>query len=249
MRLPVFTSLRGYEPAWLSRDLVAGLTVWAVLVPESLAYASIAGVSPVVGLYAAPAALIFYAAFGSSRHLIVGPMSATAALSAATIADLVTNDPDRFTELTATLAITVGMVALVAGILRFGFIANFISEPVLKGFIIGLALTILVGQLPKLFGIEGGEGDFFEKLWDVVKNLGDTQWRTLTVGLISLAIVLVLREVAPRIPASLVAVLFGIIVVNLFDLGDKGSRSWATSTRASRASAFRRTCRAPTTSR
>jgi len=211
-----------YDASWLSRDALAGLTVWAVLVPESLAYASIAGVSPVVGLYAAPAALIFYAAFGSSRHLIVGPMSATAALSAATIADLVTNDASRYTELTATLAITVGVVALVAGLLRFGFIANFISEPVLKGFIIGLALTILVGQLPKLFGVEGGDGNFFEKLWDFLKELGDTQWRTLTVGLISLAIVLVLRAVAPRIPASLVAVLFGIVVVNLFDLGDKG---------------------------
>src|SRR5215813_6026502 len=104
-RLPVFRSLVPYDRSWLRGDLVAGVTVWAVLVPEALAYASIAGVSPVVGLYAAPAALVLYAAFGSSRHLVVGPMSATAALSAATIADFATPGSDRFTELTVTLAL------------------------------------------------------------------------------------------------------------------------------------------------
>src|SRR5215467_12394394 len=108
---PVFRSLVPYDRSWLSRDLVAGVTVWAVLVPEALAYASIAGVSPVVGLYAAPAALILYAAFGSSRHLVVGPMSATAALSAATIADFATPGSDRFTELTVTLALATGVIA------------------------------------------------------------------------------------------------------------------------------------------
>jgi MFS superfamily sulfate permease-like transporter len=144
----LFPSLRQYHPNWLRGDLVAGLTVWAVLVPESLAYASIAGVSPVVGLYAAPPALLFYALFGSSRHLIVGPMSATAALSAATVADLVAPASQDFAAFTAALAITTGVAALLAGILRLGFLANFISEPVLKGFIIGLALTIIIGQVP-----------------------------------------------------------------------------------------------------
>ncbi|MET0325872.1 MAG: SulP family inorganic anion transporter, partial [Ilumatobacteraceae bacterium] len=95
-QLPIFRSLAGYDRRWLRGDLIAGLTVWAVLVPEALAYASIAGVSPVIGLYAAPPALILYAAFGSSRHLVVGPMSATAALSAATVADLVAPSGDKF---------------------------------------------------------------------------------------------------------------------------------------------------------
>jgi SulP family sulfate permease len=104
----LFPSLHGYERSWLQGDLVAGLTVWAVLVPEALAYASIAGVSPVIGLYAAPGALTFYAALGSSRQLIVGPMSATAALSAATVAALVPVGGDRFTAMTAALAITTG---------------------------------------------------------------------------------------------------------------------------------------------
>ena len=151
LRLPVFTSLRGYRASWLRGDVIAGLTVWAVLVPEALAYASIAGVSPVVGLYAAPGALILYAAFGSSKHLVVGPMAATAALSAAAVGTVAAGDNGRFAALTATLAITTGILALAAGLARLGFLANFISEPVLKGFIVGLALTIIIGQVPKLF--------------------------------------------------------------------------------------------------
>ena len=190
-------------------DLVAGLTVWAVLVPESLAYASIAGVSPVVGLYAAPPALVLYAILGSSRHLIVGPMSATAALSAAAVAP-------HF-GLTPVLAVVTGVVALGAGLLRLGFLANFISEPVLKGFIVGLALTIIAGQLPKLFGVEKGEGDFFEQLWHLLGELGGTHGATLAIGVVSLAIVLGLRRFAPVVPGSLAAVAFGVLLVELLD--------------------------------
>lgn len=218
----VLSTLRGYRAAYLPADVVAGLTVWAVLVPESLAYASIAGVSPVVGLYAAPAALVLYAMFGSSRHLVVGPMSASAALSAATVVDLAAQGSDDFTELTVALAIVTGVVALIAGLLRLGFLAGFISEPVLKGFIIGLALTIMAGQLPKLFGVEKGEGDFFEKIWDLITQLGDTNGRTLAVGLTSLALVFALRRYAPRVPASLVAVAYGVLAVVIFGLEDKG---------------------------
>src|SRR4029079_8954389 len=113
-----------YRPAWLRPDLMAGLTVWAILVPESLAYASIAGVSPVIGLYAAPPALVLYAAFGSSRYLITGPMSATVALSAAAVADLATGGPDNFAAYTSVLALVTGVLALLAGLLRLGFLAN-----------------------------------------------------------------------------------------------------------------------------
>ena len=130
--------------------MLAGLTVWAVLVPEALAYATIAGVPPVVGLYAAMPALVLYAAFGSSRHLVVGPMSATAALSAAIVAPFAGGDPALYVALTAALAIVTGILGLLAGLIRLGFIASFISEPVLKGFIVGLALTIMIGQVPKL---------------------------------------------------------------------------------------------------
>ncbi|MFZ0040589.1 MAG: SulP family inorganic anion transporter [Solirubrobacteraceae bacterium] len=218
----LFSSLRGYRREWLRGDLIAGLTVWAVLVPEALAYASIAGVSPVVGLYAAPGALIFYAAFGSSRHLITGPMSATAALSAATVGAYATAGSQTFVAMTAALAIATGLVAAVAGLLRLGFVANFISEPVLKGFIVGLALTIIVGQLPALFGVEKGSGDFFQKLWHVITELGDAHALTLLIGVISLAIVLGLRRLAPGVPGSLVAVAFGVVATAVFSLDTHG---------------------------
>ncbi len=214
----LFASLRNYQTSWLKPDIIAGLTVWAVLIPESLAYATIAGVSPVIGLYAAPAALVLYAVFGSSRHLVTGPMAATAALSASVVADYATDDGE-FLTFTIILALVTGVIALVAGIIRLGFVANFISEPVLKGFIIGLALTIMVGQLPKLFGIEGGDGNFFEKLWAWITGLGDTDMTTLLVGGASLVIVVGFRRWLPAVPGSLVAVIFGIAAVAIFDLG------------------------------
>ena len=218
---PVFKSLAGYQGSWLSGDLVAGLTVWAVLVPEALAYASIAGVSPVVGLYAAPAALIFYAAFGSSKHLVVGPMAATAALSAAAVANISGNGGDA-AQLTIALAMVTGLLGLVAGLTRLGFLASFISEPVLKGFIIGLALTIIAGQVPHILGVPGTEGDFFEKAWGLIGNLDETVGSTLVVGTLSLACVLGLRRFAPRVPGSLVAVAAGIAAVPIFGLEGKG---------------------------
>ncbi|WP_245553352.1 SulP family inorganic anion transporter [Nocardia veterana] len=221
-RWVVFESLAGYRPQWLRADVVAGLTVWAVLVPEALAYASIAGVPPVVGLYAAIPSLILYAAAGSSRHLVVGPMSATAALSAAIVTPMAGADGGRYIALSAALAIATGVAGLLAGAIRLGFVAAFISEPVLKGFIVGLALTIIIGQVPKLFGIPKHEGDFFEQAWGVLTRLGDIQWRTLVVGVVSLAIVLVSKRWLPLIPGSLLAVLVGIAAVGLFDLDHKG---------------------------
>jgi SulP family sulfate permease len=221
--LRLFPSLAGYRRSWLQGDVMAGLTVWAMLIPQALAYASIAGVSPVVGLYATPAALLLYAAFGSSRHLVVGPMSATAALSAAAVAELATQGSGEFAALTATLAITAGIIGVVAGLARLGFVANFISEPVLKGFIIGLALMIMVGQVPKLFGVPKGEGNFFERLWHLLGNLDQTSGLTLLVGLGSLALILGLRRVAPMVPGSLVAVVLGIVVVQLFHADRHGA--------------------------
>ena len=127
-------------------------------------------------------------------------MSATAALSAATVADVIPVGDNRFAAFTAALALTTGIAALLAGILRLGFLASFISEPVIKGFIVGLALTIIIGQVPKLFGIEKAEGDFFEQAWGVLSGLGDTDTLTLAVGVASLVVVLGLKRVAPGRP-------------------------------------------------
>ncbi|TCN46747.1 high affinity sulfate transporter 1 [Rhodococcus sp. SMB37] len=218
----LFGSLQGYRRSWIRPDVIAGLTVWAVLVPEALAYATIAGVPPVVGLYAAIPSLILYAAAGSSKHLVVGPMSATAALSAAIIAPIAGADDGKFIALSAGLAIATGIVGLIAGFARLGFVASFISEPVLKGFIVGLALTIIIGQVPKLFGIEKAEGNFFVQAWGVVRGLGDTEWRTLGVGALCLVVVLGFKRWLPLVPGALVAVAVGILAVAVFGLDDKG---------------------------
>ena len=218
----MFPSLRNYQRDWVRGDVVAGLTVWAVLVPSALAYATIAGVSPVVGLYAAPAALILYAALGSSRQLITGPSAAAAALSAAVVGNAVAGNGDQFVATTAALAICVGLAALIAGLLRLGFLANFISEPVLKGFIVGLSLTILAGQVPKLFGIEPGTGDFFERVWDFLINIDETDGLTLLVGVGSLAVLSGFPRLVPAIPGTLAAVVLGIGAVEIFDLGAHG---------------------------
>ncbi len=218
---PVAPSFTGFDRAWVRPDLVAGLTVWAVLVPESLAYATIAGVPPVVGLYAAVPALLLYAVVGSSRHLVVSPMSATAALSIGVVTT-VSSDPADVVVLTTALALATGLVALAAGFLRLGFLASFISEPVLKGFIIGLALTIMIGQLPDLVGVEKGSGSFFEKGWDLLTRLPETDGLTVAVGATSLLVLLALRRVLPLVPGSLLVALAGIAAVVLLDLDDDG---------------------------
>ena len=213
-----FVSLRGYERSWLRGDLIAGVTVWAILVPQALAYASIAQVSPVVGLYAAPGALVLYAALGSSRVLVVGPMAASAALSAATVADLVPAGGGQFAALTAGLALIAGLAALIAGLLRLGFLADFISQPVLRGLIIGLALTIIIGQLPKLCGIGASHGDFFEQAWHLIRHADDVKALPLLVGTVSLGLIIGLRRVAPGVPGPLVAVAGAIAAVTAFGI-------------------------------
>lgn len=214
-------SFTGYQRSRVRPDVVAGLAVWAVLVPESLAYATIAGVPPVVGLYAAVPALALYALAGTSRQLVVSPMSATAALSAGIVASVAGADGDPV-ALTTALALATGVVAILAGLLRLGFLAAFISEPVLKGFIIGLALTIMIGQVPDLIGVEGGSGSFFEKAWALLGRLGDVDALTLTVGLTSLAALVLVRRTMPLLPGSLVVVLLAIGAAVLLGLGDRG---------------------------
>jgi MFS superfamily sulfate permease-like transporter len=143
-------------------------------------------------------------------------------LSAATVSSYATAGSRRFVTMTAALAISAGLAAVIAGVLRLGFLASFISEPVMKGFIVGLALTIIVGQLPGLFGVEKGSGDFFQKLADLIGRLGQTQGLTLRVGASSLIIVLVLRRLAPAVPGSLGVVALGIVAVAIFHLDHHG---------------------------
>ncbi len=220
--LPILQWLANYNRAWLRTDLLAGLTIVALLVPEGMAYAELAGMPPQAAFYAAPAGLILYAMFGSSRQLVVAVSSAIAVMSAATVADLAPQGSAEFIVLTSALALLVGAIAALAGILRLGRLAQFFSESVLTGFVFGLALVIAIKQLPKLFGLEAGHGNFFERLWDLIVHLPETHLPTLVVGLACLLLLILLERYFHRIPAALVAMVFGILVVTLFGLEERG---------------------------
>jgi len=220
--LPVRDWLPHYERRWLRPDLIAAAAVWAVLVPEGMAYASLAGLPPEAGLFAALAPLLAYAVLGTCRQITVGPSSAIAAYSAAAVAPLAVGDAGRFIALSALLALLVGVLLLVAGLARAGFIADFFARPVLTGFVAGLALVIAVGQLYKLFGVEGGGTGFFGKLEVLLRQLGSTNLITLTIGLAALAIIFALRVYAPKVPSALVAVVLGIVAVSVLGLQEHG---------------------------
>lgn len=224
----LFPTLRGYRRSWLRPDVIAGVTLWAVTVPQAFAYASIAGAPLVLGLYAVPAALFAYALVGTSGQLNMGPMSSMAAMSAATVAQFAALGSEQFTALTVALAITTGVVGLVAALLRLGFLASFISEPIMMGYMAGLALNIIVGQLPSLFGVEGlgatasMGANFFQQLAAVIGQLGETVLPTFAIGLLVAAIILVLKRVSPVLPAALIAVGVAIVAGRVFSLADAG---------------------------
>jgi SulP family sulfate permease len=221
--LPIADWLPGYDWRTQTRwDLVAGLTVWALLVPEAMAYASIAGVPPEAGLYTAPLALIGYAVFGSSRHLFVGPSSTVAILSAATVGGVVASGSASFWDATAWLAVITGVLLLTLGIIRMGWIGNFMSQPVLDGFIVGLAITIAVGQLDKMFGIEAAGENVVREFLDVPAQFDGWHAGTITVGLASLALLFLMHRFTPKIPAALTVVILAIAFSAVFGFEESG---------------------------
>jgi high affinity sulfate transporter 1 len=220
--VPLWDWLSHYRFAWLRHDLLAGLTVWAVMVPTALAYTGIAGVHPVIGLFTVPLALVGYAVFGTSRSLVVGPDSATALLSAHTVGLLAVQYSPDYLAATSALALLVGVFFLAFGLLRMGWVANFIAQPVMKGFIQGLALVTMMTQLPKMFGVGEVGGIFFQRLWALTLELPHTHLLTLLVALGGLIVLFVLTRFLPRIPAALATVLGAILVVTIFNLHHRG---------------------------
>ncbi len=220
--VPIVGWLRTYPRRWLRGDLIAGLTVWALLLPEGLAYAELAGLPPEFAFFAAPGALLGYALFGTSRQVIVGPTSTIAVMSAAIVASMAPRGTEEFIALTVALAILSGVIFLLAGIARLGFVSQFFSRSVITGFFFGLAVAISVLQLPKLLGLEVEGGYIPERLWYLVTHLGHTQPWTLFVGLSSLVLLLVLERFAHRVPAALVTLVYGIVVVTVFGLEERG---------------------------
>lgn len=220
--LPILAWLPAYQRTWLRADLIAGLTVVALLIPEGMAYAEIAGVPPQAAFYAAPIGLLMFATFGTSRQLVVAVSAAIATMSYATVSAVVQPETTEFILMTAALAVLAGIIAILAGILKLGQVAQFFSESVMVGFISGLAILIAMKQLPKIFGIEGASGNFWERLHHLVTHLPETHQITLVVGIICLVLMILLEHYFERIPAALVAMLAGILISAAFSLDTYG---------------------------
>ncbi len=219
--VPIFEWLPKYQRGWLRPDAIAALVVWAVLVPQAIAYATLAGASPEAGLYAAAAGLLFYAVLGTGRQVTVGPGSTIAVMVAVTVAPLASSTGDYVT-LTAALAILIGVILVGAGLARLALIADFFAKPILVGFVAGLALLIAVGQGPKLFGVEGGGDNFFEELWNLVMDLPDTNPETLAIGAGCIVMLFGLSRLVPSAPAALITVVAAIAAVAILDLDEEG---------------------------
>jgi high affinity sulfate transporter 1 len=215
---PGLPALLGYRRGDFSHDLTAGLSVAAVALPVGVAYAQLAGFSPVAGLYASILPLLAYAVFGTSRQLIVGPDSATCALIAAAIAPLAGGDASLYLSLSLTLTFLTGLFCIGASFLRLGALADFLSKPILVGFLNGVALSIVLGQLGKLFGFTIERGHILPRLFEFVGKLGQTHAPTLAISALSFAVLAIGPRFVRRLPAALLAMLLAGTVTAAFDL-------------------------------
>src|SRR5262245_10304212 len=207
---PGLKALRAYEVGNLRPDVVAGLSVAAVALPVGIAYSDIAHVPAVIGIYSATFPLFAYALFGSSRQLMTGPDAATCIMAAAAVGATAGGDPQHYATLMVAMTLLTGVFYVGAGLLHLGFIANFLSHPILVGYLNGIALLVLLGQLPKLCGFAPSGDGFLPQLASFVQRLGATHPPTLVLGVCLLAILIALRNVAPRVPAPLVVGIIGI---------------------------------------
>ncbi|WP_328752791.1 sulfate permease [Streptomyces sp. NBC_00285] len=210
--------LLGYRRAWLRGDLLAGFTVAAYLVPQVMAYAGVAGLPPVAGLWAILPALALYALLGSARLLSVGPESTTALMTATVVAPLAVGDPGRYATLAATLAVTVGLLCLVARVVRLGFLADLLSRPVLIGYMTGVALIMMVDQLPKLTGVATTGSEFFPQLWSFLRHLPDAHTATVVFSAAVLVLLFTVMRYGRAVPGPLLAVVLGTAAAAAFDL-------------------------------
>jgi high affinity sulfate transporter 1 len=218
--IPILSWLPRYDRSWLSADIIAGLTLWGLVAPEAMAYAGIAGLPPQAGLYTLVASLLIYALLGTSRHLSVGPTSATSALLASSVATALVataaataSDPQAYATYASAFVLVTGLVFLVAGLAKLGFITQFLSKPVMDGFVMGLAFFVAVGQLNKLFGVPKPEGNTIQRLFGILQELPQANWVTFAAGATALALLFLLPRLSKKIPSGLV-VLFGAIILS-----------------------------------
>ena len=222
--MPGLASLLAYRREWLRHDLAAGISVAAVAAPVAVAYAELAGFSPVVGLYTSILPLVAYALFGTSRQLIVNPDAAICAMVSAIVVPLAAGNAENYASLSVALALLTGVICIVAGVLRLGFVADFLGKPVLAGYMNGMALSIFLGQIGKIFGFPIQSERIIPRLVEFASKLPQTHLPTLAVGSITIILMIVLRQFLPKLPAPLIAVVVAITLCQVFRLDEKGVR-------------------------
>ncbi len=220
--VPILHWLPTYRRSRLRNDLFAGAIVATLLVPQSLGYATIAGVPVQVGLYAVPLALLAYGVLGSSPQLIVGPASTVAIVSGSLVADISRDNPQDAIAITSALAVAAGIVLVVAGVLRISWLAEFLSKPIVTGFVLGLTLTIIIGEVPTLLGFPKPSGDLIGVLVRTIESLDETHTQTAVVGGLALVALFAGRRFAPRVPWGLVTLVLGVVASRVFDLEAEG---------------------------
>jgi sulfate permease, SulP family len=220
--IPGLALFKGLNPALIRTELVVAVTVFAVLVPSAMAYGDLAGVTPVAGLYVALAAMVMYALFGTSRQVITGPEATTAILVATAVGPLAAGDPVRYAALAAMVAILVGFVSILGGILKLGFITDFLSKPILVGYITGTSLIVIGSQLGKMVGIKVESDYFLRQVIEVLSRFDEWNMLTAVLGIVAMAILVIVRRVNRALPGPLIVVAVGIIASIVLDLAAKG---------------------------
>ncbi|MFZ0187906.1 MAG: sulfate permease, partial [Streptosporangiaceae bacterium] len=220
--IPIVRWIRSYQRSWLRGDLIAGVTVAALVVPKNLGYAGIAGVPLQNGLYAAAAGAILYAVFGTSRQISTGPSSGLAAVAASAVAVAGITGIQNVASFVAAITLASGVLFLLLAVLRMGWIAQFLSRAVVTGFLFGAAIDVVIGELPKLTGTKVTGSNPLQELWSWFGSLGDSSLVTVLAGVVALVVVFGVRVIAPRVPGALVLVVGGLLASWLFDLGSHG---------------------------
>lgn len=218
--IPLLATLRNYKSDWLIHDVIAGLVLTAVLVPVGMSYATASGLPAIYGLYATIIPLIAYALFGPSPILVLGPDSALAGLIAATILPLAAGNSDKAVALAGMLAILTGTLCIMAGLARFGFITDLLSKPIRQGYLNGIALTVLIGQLPKVFGFSVSGSNFLQETNGLILGIwnGQINWTACIIGFSCIAVITGFRLWASRIPGVLIAVIGATVISSVWDL-------------------------------
>jgi sulfate permease, SulP family len=222
--IPAARWLGGYERRFVARDLGGGLAVGCMLIPQGLAFAQIVRVPPVQGLWSGVAAMMAYALFGPSRHLMVGPEAGTAMMVSAVLTAANMESPEQRLAGAAVLAAMIGAALVIAGIFRLGAISDFLSRPILVGYINGIALVLIASQLPGVLGIRSDANEFFPRVAEVASKIGSINWPTLWLSASALGFLLVSRRLLPLLPGAAVVVAVGIALSTLLDFQARGIR-------------------------